>query len=223
MGRWASFSSMGWASFTYLHASIRVSRGSMRSTTSPFVGRSERGPQPEQPVFDHGAVGFRVGRVLDLAPVRRSHSALDWDASPLTGGPSEPQVQSVWVAETVRGIGRDSVSLAHVELDLGHFCLRAGNQGAYPTAHRGLALGVGAQHEPRHVQEYDHGQVEGVAQVNEVSVLLGGPAIHRSGERSGVAAYDADAVSVQPRESCNHRSAPSAGASRRTRRCRPLA
>ena len=44
------------------------------------------------------------------------------------------------------------------------------------------------------------GQVEGVAQIYEVSVLLRCPAVHGAGEGARIAAYDADAVTVQTRE-----------------------
>ena len=98
-----------------------------------------------------------VGCVLDLAPVGCGDTALDRDASPLTCGPSEPEVQPVRMSEAVRGVGGYTICLAHVELDLGHLGLCARDQGADAPAHGGLALGMRAKHEPGHVEEYDDG------------------------------------------------------------------
>ena len=59
-------------------------------------------------------------------------------------------------------------------------------------------------------QEYDDRQIESVAQVNEVRVLLCRPAVHRTCKSHRVAADDAHAVTVEAGEAGYYRACPMA-------------
>ena len=112
------------------------------------------------------------------------------------------------MAKAVRRVGGYAVCLADVELYFGDFGFGACDKRAHAPPHSGDALGVRSQHEAGHIQEYDDRQVEGIAEVDEVAVLLCGPAVHSAREAHGIAADDAHAVAVQAREAGYERTCP---------------
>src|SRR4051794_34406437 len=124
------------------------------------LGRAERRAHRVEPRLDllaqcHGVVGR-----LELAPVRRLEPARDRQRAPVARRPRVPQVQPRRVA--VRG-ARDAVDLADQHRHPRHGRLVDREQGSGTAPHRAGTLGLGADHEPRLVDEVDHREPELVA------------------------------------------------------------
>ena len=163
---------------------------------------AERGADGVQPRLDLRAQRDRVLGGLELAPVGRLQPAGDRQRAPVA---RRPRVAN----EQPRGVGvrgaRDAVDLAHEHRRPRHGRLVDGEQRAGAAAHRARALGLGADHEARLVDEVRHRQAELVAQVDEAHELVRGVAGQPAAVVLRIGGQHADRAAVEPRQRADQR------------------
>ena len=101
-----------------------------------------------------------------------------------------------------------AVALADHDRQLRHGGLQTDPDGSHAGTERAFAFGLLADHESGHVDQVDDGNVEVVAEFEEVRLLVRAVAVERAAVLERVVGDDADGQAVDPGEHGDHRASP---------------